>query len=74
MERRLKPSHPDYAEIDELSWLICVAKNPQMFMNSEAVAVDPLIAATLIPTLEEKLAELLDGGIWRDFINQIGEQ
>jgi len=71
MERRLKPSHPDYAEIDELSWLLCVAKNPHMFMNSEPVAVDPLVANTLIPTLEKKLAELLEGGIWRDFINQM---
>lgn len=66
MTRYLTASHPDYPEIDRLTRLIALATNAHMHPEIDMPEAERL---AWIEAMRERLGELLDGGVWADFIN-----
>jgi len=71
-ERRINKSHPDYEELNGLADRIAQAKNPQRWFDGakdqeEGVTQTPEYQAG-IQTLHDEMNKRLEGGIFRDHI------
>ena len=66
MTRYITASHPDYPEIDRLTRLLALATNAHMHPEIDMPEAERL---AWIEAMRERLGELLDGGVWADFIN-----
>lgn len=74
MERRIKASHPDFARLNELNQMLAMLKNPQAHFNLlRSALAEPITAedrAFVCGRIERDIAGLLDGGIFRDWIDR----
>lgn len=68
-ERRVLPSHPDYEELNNHAQMLAIATNPHLFFNVQEIPT--VEQAVLLDDIYVGMYELLDGGIMRDFINQM---
>lgn len=73
MERRVKKSHPDYKGLNELASSIAALKNTAVHFNTnQAVESGELPNSercAIIRTAEDKMADELDGGAFKDYLN-----
>lgn len=74
-ERRLKLSHPDGQELFDLATRIAQGKNPQIFFDGQKEIDDgttgtPEYKANQI-LLRDEMQGKLEGGIWRDTIEEL---
>ena len=60
MELRIKPSHPDYINIDRLQHLLCVATNPQAHFDTAQQNLNELDKITAYQTVYDELEKVLE--------------
>ena len=60
MELRIKPSHPDYLNIDRLQHLLCVATNPQAHFDTANQHIGELDQIMAYQAVYDELEKALD--------------
>lgn len=70
MTRRMFASHPDWEEINAHQWLLIILMNPQLFFDGAALKAEipELERNALVEKIKETIDLMLEGGIFRDFI------
>ncbi len=72
-ERRVVKSHPDFKRLNDLADKIAHANNPHLFYDMKEFGKLPEAERNVvISELEEDMERELEGGVLRDFIDEIG--
>lgn len=67
-ERRILASHPDYEEINRLNLMRSILLNPNVHWNTHDQNMSELDRTVLLSDIDSAIDEVLDGGIFRDFL------
>jgi hypothetical protein len=72
-ERRVFKSHPDFTRLNDLADKIARANNPHLFYDLKDFGKLPEPERNVIITeLEEAMERELEGGVFRDYIDEKG--